>query len=255
MKAVTCEFLCLQIEESNLGWEPDGVARTHLQECASCQSFYEERTRLRQLVGSLGTVAAPADFDFRLRARLASERTGMPGRFGFVGLSFGLRSAAVATLVLVLSAAFVFRFWGDTTKPNVAEISNAQATQSEQKDLSPSNKDQLATVVSAEEPEPPVVNVKSQRAPDRRRGPIVAVANRTATKDFSSSAAPVVRREDQVANAAIFPIDAPSESLKVSLDDASGVSRTIFLPRVSFGSQRLIATDRPIATKTIRSDW
>ena len=49
------------------------AATEHLRECAACREFHEQQTKLRQIVGSLGTVDAPADFDFRLRARLAAD--------------------------------------------------------------------------------------------------------------------------------------------------------------------------------------
>ena len=70
MKAVNCKSVYLQVEEAEPGWKPGEAVVEHLSRCGQCQTFYEERAKLRQLVGSLGTVKAPPDFDFRLRARL-----------------------------------------------------------------------------------------------------------------------------------------------------------------------------------------
>ena len=43
----------------------------------------------------------------------------------------------------------------------------------------------------------------------------------------------------------IFPIDASLQSFKVSLDDGRGNARTISVPTLTFGSQRLV----PVATQ------
>jgi hypothetical protein len=247
----TCHSLNLLLEEADLGWEPDERAREHLRICPDCQAFYSEQTKLRQLMGSLGTIQAPADFDFRLKARLANERSGGAGLFALGGFSFGLRSAAIAALVLLLGAAFVFR--GLWINNNSTVAVQPKETKSEPVKESKPTEEKPAPVVAQNPP----VEASPIPKPNKvlRRLPAVA-GNRTATRDVSSSAAPVVKREDQVANAgASFPIDASSESLKVSLDDASGVSRTISLPRVSFGSQRLVAGEPVVSKTSSKVDW
>ncbi len=74
MRKNNCKLIRRELDELMLGeaWSSD--ATEHLRECASCREFHEQQTKLRQIVGSLGTVEAPADFDFRLRARLANWR-------------------------------------------------------------------------------------------------------------------------------------------------------------------------------------
>ncbi|HEY7784923.1 MAG TPA: hypothetical protein VIB00_09360 [Pyrinomonadaceae bacterium] len=240
---VTCQSLCLLIEEADLGWEPDQSAWEHLRECKDCQLFFTETSRLRHLMGNLGTVQAPADFDFRLRARLAQEK---PGRAVLGGFSFGWRTATVAALVLVLGAVVVFRGLRVETPPQIAKQPKPAPTKEQ---------DQLSHDVAAvpskpvEEPSPvQKITNESQRAS--------FVPKRINTKDLSSSAAPVVRREEQVADAGtIFPIEATSEPLNVSLDDGSGVPRTISLPRVSFGSQRFVAGEPAFSKTSGRIDW
>ncbi|MGH9882652.1 MAG: hypothetical protein ACRD6N_14545, partial [Pyrinomonadaceae bacterium] len=108
MKAVNCESVCRQIEEVDLGSQPDSAAQEHLRRCDPCQRFYEERMKLRLMVASLETVPAPPDFDFKLRARLRNEQPEHAG-FRVGGLAFGFRSMALAALILVLAAAFLFR--------------------------------------------------------------------------------------------------------------------------------------------------
>jgi hypothetical protein len=75
--------------------------------------------------------------------------------------------------------------------------------------------------------------------------PAIRGKRQMATTDFSSMPATVLRREGSVAlvgSTTVFPIDTANQSLRVSLDDGSGNWRTISLPTVSFGSQRVVAS-------------
>ncbi|MGH9880925.1 MAG: hypothetical protein ACRD6N_05770, partial [Pyrinomonadaceae bacterium] len=97
----------------------------------------------------------------------------------------------------------------------------------------------------------PVAPQRTQKKTRMQPRQTVARMDRTTSKDFSSLPAPVVKRADSIANAAsVFPIDASYDSMKLSLDDSSGVSRTISLPRVSFGSQRVLAGEPGSKVKT-----
>ena len=71
--------------------------------------------------------------------------------------------------------------------------------------------------------------------------------------DFSSERANVVSNtRPAVNNATVFPIEASSQSVKFSLDDGRGNERTISLPTVSFGSQRVLVNANQFTT---RGDW
>ena len=81
---------------------------------------------------------------------------------------------------------------------------------------------------------------------------------RMVNKEFSSLPAPVIRREDSLASVGlspVFPIGATYQSLKLSLDDSTGMSRTIFLPRISFGSQRVAAGGPQTGTISAKGIW
>jgi len=67
MKERQCELIRRELDELMLNEDLSAAAAEHLRDCASCQEFRRQQTKLRQIVGSLGTVNAPADFDFRLR--------------------------------------------------------------------------------------------------------------------------------------------------------------------------------------------
>ena len=74
------------------------------------------------------------------------------------------------------------------------------------------------------------------------------------TLEMSSSAAKVLRAGDPL-KANVFPIGASFQSIKVSFDDGSGSSRTISVPSVSFGSQRVLSPGSSSLLASARSDW
>jgi hypothetical protein len=51
---------------------------------------------------------------------------------------------------------------------------------------------------------------------------------------------------------AAFPIDASLQPFKVSLDDGRGNAKTISVPTISFGSQRIVQSGNQYAPKR---DW
>src|SRR5438309_690082 len=58
--------------------------------------------------GSLETVTAPANFDLRLRARIAAERQGVARQSFFSGFALSTPAMAVAALVVVSAASIVW---------------------------------------------------------------------------------------------------------------------------------------------------
>src|SRR5215211_8396577 len=101
MRKNNCGVVRQELDELMLDEECSSSAAAHLRECAECREFHQQQTRLRQIVGSLGTVAAPADFDFRLRARLANDSSSA------AYWQFGRRGFAFATVLLVFATGAV----------------------------------------------------------------------------------------------------------------------------------------------------
>jgi hypothetical protein len=226
---------------------------SHLQECTSCKKFYDDRAKLRKLVASLGNVQAPGDFDFQLRSRLASERANATGKFVFRGWSHAVAFASVLVIAGVIAL----------------QVSRTQ-----------SHKKQVA-VESSQPPTPNIQTAKNNASPELQSTSVTArtdsisslgvdrIRNATnvqrksvsrsqiVSKDLSSVAAPVVKKDEQLANAgAVFPIESSSESLILSLDEGNGVSRTISVPRVSFGSQRVLTGEQgPILKTSAKGVW
>src|ERR1043165_5258767 len=121
MKDTRCELVRRELEELTLNDEFSANAAEHLQACADCREFQRQQTKLRQIVGSLGTVSAPADFDFRLRARLANDSSS--ATYG----QFARRAFALATVLLIFAAgAFLVRNVLDRSQRNEVVTTNPQ---------------------------------------------------------------------------------------------------------------------------------
>jgi hypothetical protein len=99
MKKHDCKTIRREIDEANLEAQLTLEASEHLRRCDPCRRFHDDRRKLRDLMAGLETIGAPADFDFRLRARLAREK---PSN-GFGRLLLAARPIAAATLVILLA--------------------------------------------------------------------------------------------------------------------------------------------------------
>jgi hypothetical protein len=263
MKAANCKTVCREIEEADHGQRLSTSVTEHLAGCPQCQTFHDERTKLRQLVSSLEAVAAPPDFDFRVRSRLANEKASAHTGYFFSNFSFGVPSIALAMLVLMIGGVFALRAWNSATN-------NAAALQTETRDVNPPNivkseqsplaseselarsevtlADNKGTVAAIEDEGSDTVR-PVQRVAKRSslKGKLAAVrsSRRVATQEFSSTPAPVVKKEEPVASleSPIFLIELSSQPLRLSLDYSGGVSRTISVPALSFGSERVLSGD------------
>lgn len=73
----------------------------HIETCADCSGFKREHDSLHKLIGNLERVAAPANFDAKLRARLYQSKAHQQGVFTWLNLSL-LRPAIGVGFALVL---------------------------------------------------------------------------------------------------------------------------------------------------------
>lgn len=101
---MNCKACRVEIEESETPESLSHGASVHLESCLNCRSFREEHLALKKMIDSLEVVAAPADFDFRLRARLAAVRSDGRGHFTWSRFAPGAWSLAVAAAFVVIIA-------------------------------------------------------------------------------------------------------------------------------------------------------
>jgi len=244
MRKTNCELIRRELDELMPGEAPSSAASEHLRECASCREFYEQTTKLRQIVGSLGTVEAPADFDFRLRTRLAQ------GNGSSIYWPFARRGLAVAAMLLLLAtgAVVVRNVWNQPAK--VDQVAGQPETLPAVKpDEAPPavKKDDIRepAVATTSDNRPQNIRKSSSQQSDYRRRGLSSV-------DFSFERAEVIGGAQPTGVSAAFPIDASHEPFKVSFDDGHGNAKTILVPTISFGSQRIGQSGNQFSPKR---DW
>lgn len=262
MKRINCGNIRREIQSARSARFSRDVI-SHLRDCASCAEISRQQSNLHTLVSSLGTVEAPADFDFRLRARLAEVDQKRAGSLSLSRFSLGPRSAAVAAMLLVVAAVVLFNFKSRIDNSSVAvqpAVSQPSAPSSGIKTVAPVQDVAQAPVTSQQATTAPKTG--STVPQSKRRGLNSELAstrsNRSASRDFSSTSAGVVRPFDQVAGSfptEAFPINASYQPLKVSVDNGSGSPRTISLPSVSFGSQRALSQSATPLMASARGTW
>src|ERR1051326_4686467 len=108
MNTNECRSVRQEIDQSELGQRLSESSESHVIGCSSCAAFRAERTRLRELVGSLQPVTAPADFDMRLRARIAREQVQGLAQPSIFRLFMSTPAIAVAGLIVMLVGGLVW---------------------------------------------------------------------------------------------------------------------------------------------------
>ncbi len=104
-------------------------------------------------------------------------------------------------------------------------------------------------------PEPVVAGVGNNAAVAIRKNRPTQIEYKkrpASSMDFSSKGAEVMRVGEPAGVSAAFQIDASLQSFKVSLDDGRGNAKTISVPTISFGSERIVQSGNQFAPKR---DW
>ena len=99
-----CKQIKVIIDESD---RPEALAFSasqHIASCNDCGQFADERAKLKALMADVGRVSAPADFDFKLKARLA-EVKGRKNSWWLTPAGYLRLGGATAALVIAVVAA------------------------------------------------------------------------------------------------------------------------------------------------------
>jgi len=264
MSTYDCKTIQREIDEANLDARLTVEVSEHLSRCDKCRRFHDERRTLRGLMAELETVGAPADFDFRLRARLARERP--INGFGRLHLTAG-PIAAVALVVLIAAVAVVVK-----SRMSTGSRVPGRETTASKHDPVPTP---LATTTPSEGsiehketiadngPNDSGVHFKANPVTERnrtvntnkKRATNVAVGNtqRFSVLESAGTGADMIT-PGSFSSLVVVPVDA--RTFKLSIDNGRGVARTISLPPVSFGSQRLLAREASfVPVSSARGDW
>ncbi|MEP6741841.1 MAG: hypothetical protein ABJB61_05025 [bacterium] len=257
-----------EIDEVASGELLTAPVRRHLNDCAECAAFGDERRKLRDMIASLGTVEAPADFDFKLRAKIAASES--TSRNLFSGNGFGVRSVAVASLLLLFGLIVLLvnvRSRSNDLSPKAASSTAPAEQTGNQQSLTTGNAQPEVASNAGNELAPTMprseANVSDSQL--RETGPrhvgnspaqfAVAHNGRVKATDLSAMPARVLRPTETAIGSSVFPLGASYQSLKVSVDDGRGSSRTISLPTVSFGSSKVLARNPAPVMASTRDSW
>ncbi len=239
MKWMKCRATRREIDEG--GEQLNAQALRHVASCAPCLAVQNERAGLRELLTSLKPVTAPADFDFRLRARIAAQ-TEKPGpRSFFSGFALSTPAIAVAAVVVVaaLSAVWFGRLNQNRT-PMVVSNPQGQGRQGKIDNAAPPIKQTSAPDVTTATagpnpgPDAPIYLVRGGKP--QFKDPGTSQPGRS-SRDLSAGSAPDIKRGQEPGD---VYVSAPVKPMVFSLQDLNGATRRISLPPVSFGSQRLL---------------
>lgn len=234
MRSLECRVTRQQIDELELGERPSERATAHLSLCAGCRDFRAERNELRQLVGSLEPVVAPADFEMRLRARLAREQS--PSRQEpFFARLIRTPALAAAALFVMVGGTLVWVAQRDiepSTPVATVEQPSPAATASHPTATTPAGSD----TTDANTPTDEGVQTVSSGTPRKNR-----VGSRGRAQDYSVLPADSLRQGDQAY------VNAPSKPVVFALEDERGTTRKISVPPVSFGAQSLVDNRMPVS--------
>lgn len=243
MKNTDCRHTQREIDSNELNQQLSDSSMTHISGCLPCRELLDRASSLRNLVASLGSVSAPPDFDMRLRARLAAERKSNVTWINFLRQAPGVPAIAFAFALLVIITLAVFMRSSDSS-----EIANApQAIPSEvTKPITPhvypvEAKNATVGVDISVEP------VNRPNGLRRAAKPHAELASFTKgpgldSRDYSVNPVTTVNRNAGANGNLMSPVvslSAPAQPVVVSLRDKNGATRTISLPPVSFGSQRI----------------
>jgi hypothetical protein len=111
--------------------------KAHLRACRDCRDHSDETASLLALLKAQPRVEAPADFDFKLRARIASielaPRTPWAALESFLTRSFSWGQAITATATLAVLATFSAIYFTNSGERVISTPDIAAATVSTQK--------------------------------------------------------------------------------------------------------------------------
>lgn len=275
---MSCRTIRREIEEAELDQYLSDTATAHLGACLNCRTFREERAALRQLIGSVGAVSAPADFHRRVRARLAVSRSSHGrGLFRLVPAPGVPAIALAASFALLVTVAVIYKQlrFAAPVGPQQAEVA-ANASRYPSADSAGtqpvSAQSQTVAVEStlaqlnsggSKSVDSSTQNLLLEQKPRNRSQRIlksvgerslpVAVASRPRNNAVELSSQPA-----QVISLVAVQVPTTNQPVRVSLEDGRGATHTVSLQPVTFGSQELIERSgaaRVATASTQRGIW
>jgi len=258
MKWMECRATRREIDQCEVSEQLSAQTLRHVASCAACGAFQNERARLRELLTSLEPVTAPADFDFRLRARIAAQGKRVGPRSVFPRLVLSTPAIAVAAIIVLgVSIMWIAQHGRNQTStvassmPNQVRQGNSTAIDNSAPPTTqasaPGSPTNTSTTGPNTKPDAPVYLVRGGRPQFKDPGSTSPIRY---SRDLNAGPAPSVR---QGQNPSDVSVRAPLKPMVLSFQDDNGARRTFSLPPVSFGSQRLLESRVvPVSSKNAR---
>jgi anti-sigma factor RsiW len=227
MNSNKCRQVRREIDELNVSQQPGEAAMAHLASCSGCAQFKLERANLRELVAGLEPVVAPADFDMRLRARIARERSEAE-RQPFLTRLIGMPAIAAAAVVVLMVGTVVWIAQRDAQQSTPLAAHSAPAPTAGPSGVETVKPDSTAIAAETGSKSGKEVVVSESKGPSRRSK---SQARSPRSDDYGLTAANSIKANDTFVN---------SKPVVVSFEDDRGGKRKVSLPPVSFGAQSLV---------------
>lgn len=192
------------------------AATRHLNDCADCRKTGDAQTRLWQAIERFEPAAAPNDFNFRVKARIAGRK---PDDYR-APLFPLLRYVLPLGLVILISAAVVFNsvyFAGSQNVAQIAKTNSQTSIQTENPAIEPASFEQSAANVSL-----PTRVEKSLAEVSNRK--TEQVGNKTESKNFEG--------ETQAAAHKSLKNPQPKTSRNIEKNSGGSQVRASSLPRI-----------------------
>jgi len=252
MNGNLCRQVRQEIDQTELRASLSAGSQAHVESCAACAAFKDERARLREIIGGLHPVTAPADFEMRLRARIARERD-LPKQSFIFRLVTSTPAIVVAAVLVIVVGATVFM-----SQKNRLQNSTIASADNANKAIGSSPSPLIAT---GEEPKPAPSNADPGDKPPRPQQSPMMVKNApkpsvpaTAPQRVEDLSVGPAQRVVTIDRAGEVSLTAPTKPMIVTMYDEHGGTRKIQLPPISFGSQRLTG-NRTQVSMTNSKDW
>ena len=243
-----CKIYRREIEEATDGRGVSTGLRLHVSSCRACGDELSRRESLRALVGGLGKVEAPADFEFRLRARMAAAKAGQDrGRFSGTRWLYSFAPVAVAACFVVVSATLYFRQPARTNTPAASPVVAASPARNVERERAASVSTQSESPESTVEGEQTAKAVPVEMASTKTHRSSQELNTRgrqsrgVAVRNVKRADVEPMTAVSSVSGARVLTLKAPSEPLRVILRDERGAERVVPMRSVSFGSQDFLA--------------
>ena len=196
---MNCKDVQTSIDTASRRNPMSNEAHGHLANCPDCHRYSDQSNALLALLTAQPRVEAPADFDFRLRARIAQAQAKPASPFAFLEnfftQTFSLKHAAASLAALAVMAAGTTMYFTQSNQPvqnpTIAYNRPAMNQKIETPQLpveasaqvysapvksTPIVRTAMATNVSAK-PITVATNVDSPRLHNRQRGVLIAANN------------------------------------------------------------------------------